>query len=159
MKICLASLSLAVLTASVCAEEPKPATPPVKIGIVAKPILSAKNVSVDEAAKLIAETKDLIVLDVRTPEEYDAGHIKGAVNLSSIDLEFIKSVAALNQSKQVLIHCASGRRSHNALEALAGKVTFPKVYHLAEGFTAWKKAGQPVEGNPLPSKTKKPAGK
>jgi phage shock protein E len=110
----------------------------------------ATDVTPDEAEKLIAETPGLIILDVRTPEEYDHGHIKGAVNLNVLDAAFTAQVAALDQSKPVLLHCQTGGRSVKALTALAGKAKFPKIYHLRAGFKGWKDAKKPFEGKPLP---------
>lgn len=141
-----------MIAAPIEAQDKKPGT---AVGIPAKPVLKAAEVSADEAAKLIAASKDLIILDVRTPEEFDHEHIKGAVNLNLFDIDFAKSVGALDQSKSVLIHCASGNRSRKALIALADKVKFPKVYHLTTGFVGWAKAGNPVERKPLPIKAAK----
>lgn len=114
------------------------------------PVEQAKIVTPDEAEKLIAETPGLIVLDVRTPEEFDHEHIKGAVNANVFDPEFQKLVEALDQTKPVLVHCQAGGRSTQALMELKGKTKFPQVYHLKTGMKGWKDAKKPIEGNPLP---------
>ncbi len=116
--------------------------------------LAVKDVTADEAEKLISGTPGLIVLDVRTPEEYDHEHIKGAVNVNLFDADFEKLIAGLDQSKPVLLHCASGRRSSGAIKQMTGKVKFPQVYHMNEGFNAWKAAKKPFEGKPLPKEIK-----
>ena len=104
----------------------------------------------DEAEKLLAENPGMIVLDVRTPEEFEHEHIKGAVNVNLFDTDFDAAVAALDQTKPVLVHCQAGRRSSQALLDLAGKVKFAKVYHLSSGIKGWKDAKKPVEGKELP---------
>jgi rhodanese-related sulfurtransferase len=105
----------------------------------------ATDVTPDQAEKLMAETPGIIVLDVRTPEEFERGHIKGAVNLNIFDNGFQQQVAALDQTKPVIVHCQSGGRSSQAVADLAGKVKFPKVYHLRSGFKGWKDAKKPIE--------------
>jgi rhodanese-related sulfurtransferase len=115
---------------------------------------AVKEVTVDEAEKLITNTPGLIVLDVRIPEEFDHEHIKGAVNVNFFDVDFDKLIADLDQTKPVLLHCASGRRSRGALTQMTGKVKFPQIYHMSEGFSAWKAAKKPFEGKPLPRESK-----
>ena len=82
----------------------------------ADPALAAapKNVSVDDAAKLLQSDKNVVVLDVRTAEEFQAGHIPGAKNLDFFGNDFAQQVAALDKSKTYLVHCAAGGRSAKA---------------------------------------------
>src|SRR5688572_14241889 len=90
-------LSLGFIT-PLRAEEKKPAT-----AETAK--AKEKLVSPDEAEKLLKENPGITVLDVRTPEEFSEGHIKGAVNADINGDDFQKQVESLDQSKPVLIHC------------------------------------------------------
>lgn len=94
------------------------------------------------AAKLIAAQK-VIVLDVRTPAEFEDGHIQGAKNLDFLASDFERKLAGLDRDKTYLVHCASGGRSTNSLEKF-NKLGFKHVVHLDGGFRAWQKAGQPV---------------
>lgn len=94
------------------------------------------------AAKLI-EAKKVIVLDVRTPAEFEDGHIQGAKNLDFMASDFERQLAKLDRDKTYLVHCASGRRSTNSLEKF-NQLGFKHVVHLDGGFRAWQKAGQPV---------------
>jgi len=111
----------------------------------AEPAAAApKNVSVAEAEKMIKTEPKLVVLDVRTPEEFKSGHIAGAKNIDFMGDDFAKQVAALDPSKTYLVHCGSGKRSTQAV-GLPGMQKLPSVYHLNEGFGAWKNAGKPVE--------------
>jgi rhodanese-related sulfurtransferase len=113
----------------------------------------SKDVSPDEAEKLMKENPGMTILDVRTPEEFAEGHIKGAVNVNVHEADFEKQVAKLDQTKPVMVHCGSGRRSTEALEEMGDKVKFPQIYHLNNGFRAWKAAGKPVEkGGANPAK-------
>jgi phage shock protein E len=112
--------------------------------------LNVKNVGVDEAEKLIKDTPGLTVVDVRTPEEYDHQHIKGAVNINVFGQDFEEQIAKLDPSKPILVHCAAGSRSRTAIQQLEGKAKFPVIYHMNAGFSAWLKANKPVEEKPLP---------
>jgi rhodanese-related sulfurtransferase len=129
---------IAVLAAiPLFAADPTPATS-------ATSASAPKNISVDAADKLLKSDHNIIVLDVRTPDEFKAGHIPGATNLDFFGDDFAKRVAALDKSKTYLVHCAAGGRSSQACKVFE-KENFPSVLHLNEGFKAWEKAGKPVE--------------
>ena len=84
-----------------------------------------------------------VILDVRTPEEFKAGHVKGAVNLNIQDPAFWKKVGDLDRRKTYLVHCARGGRSARASDQL-GKAGLTNVIDYTGGFEAWKKDGKPV---------------
>jgi protein disulfide-isomerase len=114
-------------------------------GTSATPAATAayKNLNVEEFARM-ADDKQNVILDVRTPEEFQAGHIPGAVNLDVSASDFEAKAAALDRSKVYLVHCASGVRSARACDKL-NHLDFPNLYNLPGGFRAWAKAGKPVE--------------
>jgi rhodanese-related sulfurtransferase/thioredoxin-related protein len=107
------------------------------------PTAAYKNLSVDEFARMAAD-KQNVILDVRTPGEFSASHIPGAVNLDYNAPDFQAKAAALDKSKTYLVHCAVGGRSVRACEKL-NHLDFPNLYNLPGGFKAWAKAGKPVE--------------
>ncbi len=111
------------------------------------------NVTPDEAEKLIAS--GVTVIDLRTEDEFEHDHIKGAKNINALDADFEKNLGGLDHNKPVLVHCQSGRRSKAAIEAVFSKSKFPTVYHLAEGLSAWKKAGKPLETTQTPAESGK----
>lgn len=112
------------------------------------PVVSAepapKNVTVADAEKLIKADPKVVIIDVRTPEEFKAGHIAGAKNIDFNGDDFEKQIAALDKSKTYVVHCAAGGRSAQACKIIE-RVKLPSVYHMNEGFSAWSKAGKPVE--------------
>ena len=55
-----------------------------------------------------------IIIDVRTKEEYDSGHIKNAINIDFYGPDFEKQISALDKNKNYFIYCRSGHRSHEA---------------------------------------------
>jgi len=129
-----AALSLAV---PLLAADPAPAT-------ATAPVAAPKNISVDDAEKLLKADPKVVVLDVRTADEFKAGHIPGAKNLDFFGGDFSKQVAALDKSKTYVVHCASGHRSAQVCKVFEQQ-QIPSVFHLNEGFKAWEKAGKPVE--------------
>jgi thioredoxin len=86
------------------------------------------------------------LLDVRTAEEYQAGHIKNALLANWMDqTEFTDRVKYLDKEKPVLVYCASGGRSSKAAQWLSSN-GFTHVENLTGGFTKWKLENKPVEG-------------
>lgn len=104
---------------------------------------SVRKIQTAEFDTLRAKTNH-VVLDVRTPEEFNAGHVPHAVNLNLQSPDFAKSIAGLDKGKTYLVHCARGRRSAAAVEQL-GKAGITNVLDFTGGFAAWQAAGKPVE--------------
>ncbi len=92
----------------------------------------------------VAATAGMQVVDVRTPAEFMAGHLPGAVNID-VQAEGFASIArvTLDRKRQVAVYCRSGRRSAAAAQILAKQGY--KVTNLDGGITAWQVAGKPVE--------------
>lgn len=103
------------------------------------------NVTVDEAQQLMSEESDLIILDVRTQQEYDSGHIPNAILIPVGELE--DRLGELDEMKTILVYCQSGVRSAQARQILADN-GFSEVYNLEGGIIAWQEAG--LEINHLP---------
>ena len=103
----------------------------------------AKHVKADEAAKIIAEGKTVVV-DVRTADEFKDGHIKGAKNIDILSDDFESQLAKLDKTQPTLVHCQAGGRSMRALKVFE-KLGFEHLIHLDEGFGGWEAAGKPVE--------------
>lgn len=103
-----------------------------------------KNVSVEQFKELIAKDSSQLI-DVRTPGEYEAGHIKKAQLIDFMNSNF-KDIAfsEVDKEKPVLIYCASGGRSAKASKVYAA-AGFKKVYNLLGGIKAWKAEKQEIE--------------
>jgi len=140
LSILFATVLLTVLSGKAVAQSDKSQAK----GEASSAVSSVNNVEADQAAKLLQENKKIVVLDVRTPEEFAAGHIAGATNLDFRNPDFEKKLSALDKSKSYLVHCAAGGRSAKTRE-LMKKQQFQSIYHLEGGLKAWEKAGKPVE--------------
>ena len=96
-----------------------------------------KDVSAEEAYTLINENNELVILDVRTKEEYDNGHIPGAKLVPVQILPMKIDELDKYKEKPVLVYCASGGRSPRAVDTLVNN-SFKKIYHLSRGLSSWK---------------------
>lgn len=105
--------------------------------------MTATNVSPAEAETLLQKKSTLIVVDVRTQEEFAEGHIAGAKNVNFNTPDFVDRMKEF-EGKSILIHCAAGGRSSRAIEALSNQ-SFSELFHLNQGFNAWQSAGKPVQ--------------
>ncbi len=102
------------------------------------------DLTADEFEKMLSEDNTLQLVDVRTEEEYSAGHLHGAVNIDWRGEDFMEKAATLlNKDRTVMVYCRSGKRSANAAAKL-DKAGF-KTYNMLGGILAWKEAGKPVE--------------
>lgn len=83
------------------------------------------------------------LVDVRTPEEYNSGHIAGAVNIDVNSPDFMsEATRKLKKDSPVYVYCRSGKRSKKAGNQLAGEGY--EVVDLDGGITDWKNSGLPV---------------
>ena len=93
-------------------------------------------ISQKEFAKI--STKEIQLLDVRTPQEYQQGFIEDAVLVNFFDSDFVTKVSTrFDKNKPLYIYCAVGGRSNKAARKLIS-VGFESVYDLKGGFTKWK---------------------
>ena len=99
-------------------------------------------VSTLEATQMI-NREDALVLDVREPTEFDAGHLLGAKNMPAGSIEARAGELDKLKAKPVIVICTDGSRSSKAAVVLRER-GFAKVVNLAGGYPAWKTAGLPV---------------
>jgi len=95
-----------------------------------------------QASSLIQENKansNFVILDVRTPEEFQEGHIEGAVNLDYYAKTFLDDLDRLDKTKVYLIYCRSGKTF-----GFMKKLGFQEVYHMVGGIMRWKAEGLPT---------------
>lgn len=99
-------------------------------------------VSTLQATQLI-NREDALVLDVREPTEFAAGHMLGAKNVPLAGVEGRAGELEKHKAKPVIVVCESGNRSSKAAAILRER-GFANVVNLAGGFPAWQQAGLPV---------------
>jgi len=94
--------------------------------------------------QLLAKEQKVLVLDVRSEEEFAEGHLPQAVRIGISEKDFVervKKVAALDQP--VLVYCGVGGRSAKAIKALR-EAKFTQLHELKGGITAWQEEKQPL---------------
>ncbi len=126
-KLALA-LCVALITLPALAEAPAAALAPV----------SAKALE-----QRLGEAR-LVVLDVRTPEEFAAGHVPGAVNVPYDQVEARLAELSGAKNQDVVLYCRSGRRAQVAAGVLA-QAGFTRLSHLEGDFPGWSEAGLPTQ--------------
>lgn len=107
--------------------------------------MALKNISAAEAKALLEKNDgSLVVLDVRTPQEFTQARIKGAVCIDIYQPSFSDDISALDRNKRYLIYCRTGQRSMVAL-SLFSRLGFSEAYNMLGGILAWAHARYPIE--------------
>ena len=97
----------------------------------------------EKAKELLASEEGIVLLDVRTAEEFAAGHLPGAVNIDVESPDFAAGIASLDPGKPYALYCRSANRSKVAMTAMQA-AGFTNLYDRAGGINAWKSAGGEV---------------
>ncbi len=102
------------------------------------------TIAADELMSRIEAETAPTILDVRTPQEFAAGHVPGAINIPHTELEKRYSELEMEGSEELVVYCQSGRRAAIA-EAALGELGFTNVRDLEGHIAAWKEAERPLE--------------
>ena len=103
-------------------------------------VAEIKSISPEEVYEIIKNSEDYLIVDVRTKEEYNSGHIEGALLLPVQELE--DRLDELPIDKSIIVHCQSGGRSRTAATTLVEN-GFKQVYDMG-GISDWIAKGYPV---------------
>ncbi len=90
-----------------------------------------------------AQSPGTVIIDVRTPEEFNSGHVQGALNIPVESPDFAAQVSALDPGTTYAIYCRSGNRSAVATAEMGG-MGFTYLYDLDGGFVDLEAAGMPT---------------
>ncbi|MCR5850391.1 MAG: rhodanese-like domain-containing protein [Bacteroidaceae bacterium] len=102
-----------------------------------------RTISSNEFAQINGDTATVQLVDVRTKEEYEEGHILGALLIDTESYNFQdKATAQLSKEKPVAVYCRSGRRSASAASKLV-KLGYEFI-NLDGGILAWQQAKMPI---------------
>jgi rhodanese-related sulfurtransferase len=103
-----------------------------------------KVLPVQEYEKAINSEEDLQLVDVRSPQEYASGHLKGAININWFEKDKLDAAyAKLDKDRPIYLYCQSGNRSNKTYHHLKAK-GYKVFIDLKGGFGAWSAAGKPV---------------
>jgi thioredoxin len=98
-----------------------------------------KSVDVATFKSTLEKTNDVQLIDVRTADEFNGGHIDQAKNIDWNGNDFDAQLTSLDKTKPVLVYCLSGGRSKKAAAKLT-ELGFKEVIELNDGYLAWSKA-------------------
>lgn len=104
------------------------------------------NITVQQADSLIkarTDTSNFIVIDIRTPGEYQKGHLENVVLYNYLSRKGKRKILRLDKKKSYLIYCRSGGRSAALLKKME-KRRFHEVYNMLGGIKAWTKEDYPL---------------
>lgn len=94
-----------------------------------------KQISQDEAMRIMQEETGYLIVDVRRPDEFAEGHIEGAINVPNEEIADEELEELPDKDQLLLVYCRTGRRSKEASEKLAG-IGYTNVYEFG-GIATW----------------------
>lgn len=108
--------------------------------------ISDMNLAPTEFSKKLSENPEAILIDVRTPEEFAAGHIENSRNFDWNGDDFNNQISTLDKTKPVYVYCLSGGRSGKAASQMRSD-GFKEVYELNGGILSWRNSNLPETKN------------
>lgn len=127
MRLAVATLALATLfcTAAIAADAPR--------------------IQPDELVKRIEkQDASIVVVDVRSAEEFAAGHVPGAINLPHTHMPARLSTLAAHANKDIVLYCESGVRTQQAVARMQEN-GFKRLFHLEGDMAKWREAKRPID--------------
>jgi rhodanese-related sulfurtransferase len=99
-----------------------------------------RRFSVIQSKDISQDAKCLVILDVRTSQEYNAGHLNGSINLDLKSASFSDQIRKLNRNNAYLLYCRTGIRSARAVMLMIS-LGFMELYNLTKGIEQWQRDG------------------
>ena len=107
-------------------------------------VCSANVSNISQQELLKADTNNLVIVDVRTPEEFKQGHVPNAINVPLSEIIDNPAILISSKEKPIVLYCRSGYRAGKAAVAL-DKAGYQSLRHLEGDMQGWLKAGLSVE--------------
>lgn len=107
---------------------------------------SVTQMNSSEVNQLLKKNAKIVILDVRTADEYGAGHLKGAKNMDVRQPDFYSRVDKLDKTAVYLVYCRTNHRSGMAVEYMT-QHGFSHIYQMTDGYTGWNTNQLPYEKN------------
>ena len=95
-----------------------------------------KDIQSTEVSEKIKTDKSILILDVRTPGEFSAGHIEGAINIDANGTEIYSNIDKLDKNKTYIVYCRTKNRSGVVVNYMQNN-GFKDVYKMVDGFSGW----------------------
>lgn len=103
-------------------------------------------INVDDAITLLSKDSSVVILDVRTPAEYEVAHIENSINIDINAENFSERVALLDRDLTYIVHCAANVKNGRSEKSLGimSSMEFSSLLDLEGGIIAWQENGHPV---------------
>ncbi len=118
--------------------------PPIVKEMLTKARAAIKTATAEEVKAAIDKKEKMVILDVRDPQEYGAGHLPGAINVSRGTLEWGIWGKVTDQNAKIYVYCKTAGRSALATKTL-NDLGYKNAILMDASFEDWIKAGYPVE--------------
>jgi len=102
------------------------------------------EVNSKQVNSMLQKDKKWIILDVRSAEEFNSGHIKGAVNIDIRQPDAFSKIDKLNKNAKYIVHCRTNHRSGMAVEHMM-QSGFKNIYQMMDGWSGWLTNNLPVQ--------------
>ena len=102
------------------------------------------EVNSKQVNSMLQKDKKWIILDVRSAEEFNSGHIKGAVNIDIRQPDAFSKIDKLNKNAKYIVHCRTNHRSGMAVEHMM-QSGFKNIYQMMDGWSGWSMNNLPVQ--------------
>ena len=104
------------------------------------------TIKVQAVSEFVASNKDAVIIDVRTPQEYELSHVPGAVNINILDDSFTEIAGQLDSKKTYIVYCTKNPAGGRSMTALAKmqEMGFKELISLEGGHVAWTEAELPM---------------
>lgn len=113
----------------------------ISLGCNSKPPLNEQEKSAIHVVKpteFKEKSINQVIIDIRTPQEFNQGHIEGAININFFDNSFIEQIGKYDKSKPIFLYCRSGNRTSSAAAKVA-KLGYGEIYDLQGGIMSWSR--------------------
>ncbi|MBI4083084.1 MAG: rhodanese-like domain-containing protein [Candidatus Lambdaproteobacteria bacterium] len=114
-----------------------------RLGLQGSANASVQHVGPAEALALLRSDPKVVLVDVRTPQEFRAGHLKGALNVELDRLEALAPALLADRNAHLVVYCHSGNRSAFAVTILE-RMGYTYLVNMTGGIVAWARNGYPV---------------
>lgn len=106
-----------------------------------------RDMDANSFSEQLKKDSNALVIDVRTAEEFEQGHLKGAINYNVEAGDFEQKISSLDTSKALYVYCLAGKRSAKAASILDEK-GYRRIYNLSGGIKQWEEQGLPLTHKP-----------
>lgn len=107
-------------------------------------VYSANVSGISQQQLLAADTNNFVIVDVRTPEEFQQGHVPNAINIALSEIIDNPAILTFSKGKPIILYCRSGYRAGKAADALKNH-GYQNLRHLDGDMQGWLKAGLSVQ--------------